>query len=363
MDPSQSPQVRPFTYTLIPCDDREEVREQQFNGSSDAELRAMVKKYFQRVGLSNAQREELSHHFIDKAEENGKRFGVQGSSESAPCSERAPVRQELIEAAVDTSSFEIVPVTLPMPHNGFVGTSLYIDDVGQYKSLPVNTRASRLVQREVRGDALLMANHDDPALDSWERVDCGLPVYRELAAHPTSGALDTSDAKQMAQAAMARESLAKRITDDDVCQAKESKEKGNYCFGQGDLDAAIAAYSVAIDRTEGRRDLRPDEAELLQLRISCLLNRSLCRSKLRLFREALHDGQSAMALDAKNPKAHYRVAVALSGLGEYDEAEETIRSAQEHFGPSAEFEQLLAIIDDERRRWRREQKAKFAKMF
>jgi Flp pilus assembly protein TadD len=82
-----------------------------------------------------------------------------------------------------------------------------------------------------------------------------------------------------------------------------------------------------------------------------------------LFREALHDGQSAMALDAKNPKAHYRVAVALSGLGEYDEAEETIRSAQEHFGPSAEFEQLLAIIDDERRRWRREQKAKFAKMF
>lgn len=271
----------------------------------------------------------------------------------------------MIEHYLDGASYEIVPITMPTRQTRFVGTSLYIDDSGAFKSLEMNTRASVLAQREVRGDAFLLANHDDPALDEWERVDCTLSDYQALYQNPAKIRYDASDRAQMAQAALMRETDTKRISEQDVAQAEQSKKDGNAFFSSADYAGAVQAYSNAIELTEGRRDLLADEPAATQLRLSALLNRSLCLIRLNRWNEAAKDAQTAVNLSPDNAKAYHRLASALIGCHDYAAAREAVEKLQ-HYGGATVATDVTALqraIEVGQKQQQSEDKKKFAKLF
>ncbi|KAF5219608.1 hypothetical protein ECC02_007445 [Trypanosoma cruzi] len=352
----QSPTVAPFKYVLIPSDDAEMPVEMTFSGGSDEELRASIQQYFRRQLLSREQRTEMAKHLTEKAKEGEKQ---EEGGAAAPSVQQSA----MIEDYLEQTSFEIVPLLMPGRDNKFIGTSLYIDDSGRFKDLALNSRASKIAQRDIRGDAFLLCNHDDPALDEWSRVDCTLTHYETLLKNPPMTNYDTSNRTQMASAAMLRESDTKRISEEDAIKAKKAKDDGNALFSAGDFKAAALAYSESIDLTEGRRDLLPNGAEVTALRLSALLNRSICLHRIGKNDDAAKDARAAIHLDGANIKAHHRLAVALCGSRDYDAATEALNAFERLGGSASDAAAVRHAIAEGVKALQKEQKQKYSKLF
>jgi hypothetical protein len=78
-------------------------------------------------------------------------------------------------AASMVGAVEIVSLLLPAPDNGFLSVSLYCDQYGQAKGLPINERATSIAKEcghslQVYGDAFFGRCMDDESKE-WERVD------------------------------------------------------------------------------------------------------------------------------------------------------------------------------------------------
>jgi hypothetical protein len=344
---TEQPKVTPFKYILIPCDDTV-VQERTFSGSSDDDLRRTIKSHFSGKTLSNSQRCEMQLSVAKAASEK--------SAEKA-------VDPNLLEQVVGDTSFEIVPITLPSRGNRFIGSSLYIDDAGRFKELPLNSRASRIAQKDIRGDAFLLSNHDDPALDVWERVDCGIDVYNSLIQCPPQTTLDTSNQKQMAAAGAVRESDSKLVSEEDAQTAKKARLEGNQLFGQGKFTEAETEYSAAISMTEGRRDFLANEKEVTNIRLLSFLNRSLCRLKLSKWTEAALDAKSALVLDERNVKGLFRLATAEFRCRDFDAAESALAGCESAGGISEETSALRTEIAAGRRQLQKEEQKKYSKAF
>ncbi|ORC91423.1 malate dehydrogenase (quinone) [Trypanosoma theileri] len=353
-----SPAVTPFKYVLIPADDAKTPSEVSFPGGSDEEFRASIQQYFRKLLLSQDQKNEMAKHLMEKAKENDKREGDKTNTNIT-----SEQQNGMIADYLEQTSFEIVPILMPGRENKFIGTSLYIDDSGRFKDLALNSRASKIAQRDIRGDAFLLRNHDDPALDEWSRVDCTLNNYEDLYINPPKTQYDASNRAQMASAALARESDTKRISEEDVEKAKKAKEDGNVFFAAGDLKAAVQAYSDCIELTEGRRDLLPNEMEATNLRLSALLNRSLCLHRLGKNDEAAKDARTAIHLDNNNVKAYHRLTVALCGSRDYDAATEALHDYERLGGETSDTASIRQAIVEGRKQLNQEQKKKYSKLF
>ncbi|KPI85692.1 hypothetical protein ABL78_5272 [Leptomonas seymouri] len=364
MSSTSQPNVKPFTYLRIPHSAQEPVEELRFNGNSEEELRHTLTRYFRRSLLSEDQKTDMGRHLVAKANESAKKHAVKGGPAAAESTADAEKQQAaMIDQYLDQASYEIIPVTMPMRSTDYIGTSLYIDDSGAFKDLPLNYRASKLAQRDIRGDAFLLSNHDDPALEEWGRVDCPLQRYHDLFEHPPQVAYDPSNQAQMTQAAMLREAETKKISPEDYEKAQQAKEDGNRLFTAGDLQAAVQAYSMTIDLTEGRRDLLPDEAAATQLRLSALLNRCFCLTRLKKFAEAVTDARMAIALDPSSLKAHYRSTYALCGAQEFEAAAEACAAYEKLGGSEEDVSAMRAAIANGEAEVRKAQKRMFSKMF
>ncbi|KAH9598067.1 hypothetical protein LSM04_002547 [Trypanosoma melophagium] len=353
-----NPAVTPFKYVLIPADDGKAPSEMSFPGGSDEEFRVSIQQYFRRLLLSQDQKNEMAKHLIEKAKENDKREG-----DKAKTTITSEQQNEMIADYLEQTSFEIVPILMPGRENKFIGTSLYIDDSGRFKDLALNSRASKIAQRDIRGDAFLLCNHDDPALDEWSRVDCTLANYEELYTNPPKTQYDASNRAQMASAALLRESDTKRISEEDVNKAKKAKEDGNGLFAAGEIKAAVQAYNECIELTEGRRDLLPNEAEVTALLLSALLNRSLCLHRLGKNDDAAKDARRAIQLDNNNVKAHHRLTVALCGSRDYDAATEALHDYERLAGETSETATIRRSIVEGRKELIQEEKKKYSKLF
>ncbi|RNF09062.1 malate dehydrogenase (quinone) [Trypanosoma conorhini] len=351
--------LAPFRYVLIPADDAAAPREMTFPGGSDEEFRASLQQYFRRQLLSEEQRREMARHLAARMKE-GEQHGETAAAAAAPSSAQ---QHALIADYLEQTSFEIIPLLMPGRGNGFVGTSLYIDDSGRFKDLALNARASTLVQRDIRGDAFLLCSHDDPALDAWGRVDCTLAHYETLLREPPATSYDTANRAQMASAALLRENDAKRISEADAARAQQAKADGNALFAAGDLAAAVQAYAEAIDLTEGRRDLLPNEAAVTALRLSALLNRSLCLHRLGKNDAAAADARAALQLDAANLKAHHRLAVALCGSRDYAAATAALDAFERLGGAASDVVGVRQAIAAGATALQKEQRQKFSKLF
>ncbi|RNE99243.1 malate dehydrogenase (quinone) [Trypanosoma rangeli] len=356
----QGPTVNFFRYVLIPADDNAAPREMTFAGGSDEEFRASLQQYFRRQLLSEDQRREMARHLTAKMKE-AKQQGDAAAAAAAATSEQQ--QHAMIEDYLEQTSFEIIPLLMPGRGNRFVGTSLYIDDSGRFKDLALNSRASTLVQRDIRGDAFLLCSHDDPALDEWSRVDCTLAHYEALLREPPTTSYDTANQAQMTSAVMQRESDTKRISEADTAKAQQAKVNGNSFFTAGDFKAAVKAYDEAVELTEGRRDLLPNEAAVTALRLSALLNRSLCHHRLGKNEAAAADARAALQLDATNLKAHHRLAVALCGGRDYAAAAEALNAFEQLGGPASDVAAIRQAIAEGAAALRKEQKQKFSKLF
>lgn len=357
------PEVSPFTFVHIPSDAALPVVEERFTGNSEGQLRDRLTRHFRKGLLSDAQKKEMAAHLMVKSTEQMERNAARAGAAGEKVEMDTEQQQRLIDTYLDQTSYEIVPITMPMRNTGFVGTSLYIDDSGAFKDLPLNTRASKIAQRDIRGDAFLLSNHDDPALDEWGRVDCPLATYEELYSSPPKQGYDTANAAQMAQTALLRESDTKRVTAEDAERAVRCREDGNGFVSSGDHKAAIQAYTLAVDLTEGRRDLLPNEAAVTALHLAALLNRSLCLLRERRYAEAAKDARRALAIDDRSAKAHYRLAQALIHLKEYDAARASVGAFVDCGGPRSDAGAMLAAIDEGEKRYKQEQKKVFAKLF
>jgi tetratricopeptide (TPR) repeat protein len=362
MSSTTQPNVKPFTYLRIPHDFQAAVEELRFEGNSEEELRHTLTRYFRRSLLSEDQKTDMGRHLVEKAKESAKKNAVNGGA-AAATTESEKQQAAMISQYLDQASYEIIPVTMPMRSTDYIGTSLYIDDSGAFKDLPLNYRASKLAQREIRGDAFLLSNHDDPALEEWGRVDCPVQRYQELLEHPPQVAYDPSNQAQMTQAAMLREAETKKISTEDYEKAQKAKEDGNVLFAAGDLQAAVQAYSMAIDLTEGRRDLLPDEAVATQLRLSALLNRCLCLTKLKKCSDAVADAQMAVHLDPNSLKAYYRLTYALCGAQEFDKAVKACATYEKLGGSEEDVSAMRTTITNGTAEVTKAQKQMFSKMF
>jgi hypothetical protein len=226
------PVCTPFQYILIPADKDKEPVVQHFNGATDDELRNTLGQYFQQNCISVGQSAELREHLSAQVNKQMK--------ENAPQEEKDTATSGMLDTVLSNSSttFEIVPIIYPTVQTDYVGTSLYVDQVGVFKELPLNDRASQLASRAIRGDAFMLRSLDDPRSDEWRRVDCTLQFYQDLLTKPPNKAMEPMEQARAQQALQAAEQ--KEISSADAEEAQKLKQEGNSCFGNQQFEEATA---------------------------------------------------------------------------------------------------------------------------
>eukprot|EP01006_Ploeotia_vitrea_P001275 TRINITY_DN104515_c0_g1_i1.p1 TRINITY_DN104515_c0_g1~~TRINITY_DN104515_c0_g1_i1.p1 ORF type:complete len:373 (-),score=53.81 TRINITY_DN104515_c0_g1_i1:315-1373(-) len=313
----QEPEVCPFTYLYIPCDGGE-IIEHKFTGNSDSELRQTLSKHFQKNKLTTGQSQEVAQSMkVDNA--------------------------ALAAEISDKVGFEIVPIIYPKATTGFVGTSLYIDEVGRFKELPLNDRASKIAQREIKGDAFLLQCLDNEMEDVWRRVDCTKSRFEELYASPPSQAPDPQTQMKLQQLMSAKGKMVEpdaidghEITNLEVEKAQAKKTEGATLIKAGNYEAAAECYTEAIKAIAGAKhaECSADEETLMELKRSCYSNRALCNTKLEKWGNVATDSTWVINLaddetDKLCTKALYRRGVARMHKGEFDEAGADLQKAKE----------------------------------
>eukprot|EP00916_Digyalum_oweni_P004940 GHVL01008847.1.p1 GENE.GHVL01008847.1~~GHVL01008847.1.p1 ORF type:complete len:274 (+),score=56.31 GHVL01008847.1:47-868(+) len=88
--------------------------------------------------------------------------------------------------------------------------------------------------------------------------------------------------------------------------AESLKQKGNKCFKEGNIDAAINNYTKAIEKDPGKH--------------TYWQNRALCHIKNEDWELVEQDCRRALSLDWTSVKAHFLWGKALVQLGQYEEA-------------------------------------------
>lgn len=109
--------------------------------------------------------------------------------------------------------------------------------------------------------------------------------------------------------------------------------------------AAAAAFRA--NKFEEAESLYTEALEAAQQafdRAAALSSRAQCRLKLKNFEGAREDAQAARALDPENPKAWYRLGVALSALGRLSEAQEALGEALQRRPEDADVQLALRAV-------------------
>eukprot|EP01061_Rhynchopus_euleeides_P003804 TRINITY_DN13094_c0_g1_i1.p1 TRINITY_DN13094_c0_g1~~TRINITY_DN13094_c0_g1_i1.p1 ORF type:complete len:382 (+),score=165.51 TRINITY_DN13094_c0_g1_i1:74-1147(+) len=353
---SQAPEVSRFTYCLLPAEGQQPVVEKVFDGSSDQELRDGIAAYFSGAGLTEGQRQEFSQNMQHQVAENSKK-GQVGTAPPPPTD--AALTDQFIQQAMSRGgSFEIVPVIYPDSTNGYRSVSLYIDQIGRFKDLPLNERASKMSQRDIRGDAFVISSYDDPVKDSWARVDLPKSRVEELIVKPPEAAQDPT-----ARAAAMQSSIdTKAVTPEDAAKAQALKDSGNALFQKGTYDGALQSYTEAIGLLSGRLD-DVNAAECQQMLLTLHLNRAQAHLKAGSLREAEQDCTVAVTADPTSVKAWYRRASARRLMKEYDAALSDLANAKAQSPSEQSVLKLIDQIEAERIAFKKQEKAKFSKLF
>jgi hypothetical protein len=351
---SSEPLCAPFQYLFIPVDKAIAPSVHHFNGKTDEELRSCIGRHFQQTGISVGQSAEFKGHLQAQVDKQMK-------DADPECNEKTS--EGVLDTMLSSSSttFEIVPVVYPQAHNGFIGTSLYIDQVGVFKELPLNDRASKIAQRPIRGDAFLLRCYDNPDDDDWRRLDCTLDHFEELHRNPPSIAPDPTAQAAALQAQLAAAAKTKDLTPEMVEDAQEAKEEGNEAFKKQDYKEAFARYSAAVDLLGGRC---PDHLadRVRGLLLACRLNRGQCHLKLEKWTAAVDDCSAVLEMDPTHPKALFRRATAYLHLGDFEAAQADLTKAESK-EPSTEITKLQAQVRRAEADERKRKQQQFSKLF
>lgn len=239
--------------------------------------------------------------------------------------------ESLLRAAIGTGMVESLPLLPQLRERAFEAVTMYVDDEGQLKDLPLNPRASDVASRcrgapvSVRGDAFVGRVRDDGD-DVFERLSftadelsssadwfaAAEAAARRAAARAGSMAEERQGLKdRLERSAREREAAAAapsivEITPEAHAEACAHKDRGNALFKAGDWRAAIDAYSAAVDRDPTL--------------VAAFNNRAQAHLNAGQPAMAEVDASRVLELAPKDPKALLRRAVARQALGKEEQA-------------------------------------------
>jgi len=152
-------------------------------------------------------------------------------------------------------------------------------------------------------------------------------------------------------------STTKEEIDSIVSSVEDQKAKGNEAFTSGEYAQAILFYTMALDRAAELPDATsveeklshrcpsPCKAEQLFPRHVVLSNRSACFLKLGHHEKALKDGTDAAILDPTYVKGIFRKGLALHAMGRYEEAIQSLATAQALEPKNKQIKQALQFAE------------------
>jgi len=145
------------------------------------------------------------------------------------------------------------------------------------------------------------------------------------------GYADIEEMKRAAAAAAQEPQLtAEEKNQKKLIAVRATREHGKELFGEGKYNEAFAVYERGVLIASGALGASAAvQAELSQLEVLLDLNMSLCKLKLREWKEAQDQARMALQLDPTSVKAHFRLAQGAVGMANWDEAREHLARATE----------------------------------
>jgi hypothetical protein len=155
-----------FEYVIIPADTDRPIEARKFAQVSleDDQFIKMIKAYFAAASPESGVDMEM---LLSQINQHAKR-DIASSMDA-----------NTVSQLMSMTSVDILSISVPMKENGYVGVSLYCDDKGKAKNLPVNERATKvgmacgLVGQTFNGDVFFSRMFDDGE-DHWFRMDFGM---------------------------------------------------------------------------------------------------------------------------------------------------------------------------------------------
>jgi len=181
--------------------------------------------------------------------------------------------------------------------------------------------------------AVLLTHRARVDLADWQGRT---PLAAAMASRCGNGLNNTAQA-QAECVELLRDRLDKDKEGPGIKEAEDLRKQGNDFFKKGELNEAIAAYSVGLASWDD---------ELIYS------NRAECYLKQERFTEAKMDAKKALGLagEAGNKKAAWRLGKACLALGDLDGATEATREGLAKCPSDAALRQLRNDIELERRR-------------
>eukprot|EP01051_Picozoa_sp_SAG22_P003861 SAG22_NODE_195_length_15606_cov_21.340878_4_plen_387_part_00 len=345
-----------FQYVFIPASLDEAIEERKLEMPPGKEVECLtneLKGHFQTVssaagGTSSGMMDAIKAQLGDKA---------------------ADIDPAVLQMFANQQMVDIVALQPGTKENGFIGVSMYVDDQGVAKNLPINRRATAMAAEcgmslAVNGDAFIARTFDDE--DGFERIDfvqgevdssaAWVQTAKAYHADKAANGCKESQKAQMEQwaaggvAKPAGAATAAAAEKDNSPEAKslKLKDQGNGLYKKKKWKAAITAYSAAIE-------LQPSNHV-------CWANRAACHAALTNWAEAARDAEQCCKLEPGFVKGWYRLGRARLELLELDAASAAVATGLGHcpaagaggaaaggggpVGASREsFEELKAVVD------------------
>jgi len=177
-----------FKYVLIPSSESEPIttlEESKAGGLSDDYLAKRAKEYFFAKSNGAARARSLDEASPEERKVLAQQIRDQYSSSSGNNDAAGNQIQQmddemilnLVKASEASATCEITALTVPTALNNYRGVSMYGNDRAKDLKLPLNNRATALLQacghqsNTIHGDVFVGKYHDNEIEDIWERVD------------------------------------------------------------------------------------------------------------------------------------------------------------------------------------------------
>ena len=176
-----APGAGAFKFVYIPCEQDQPMEEWCLTPrGQDDEIGCLTQRlqeWYGKRGLTEEQRA----HFKEQV-----RFHMQQKNPEQKTAEllepKDPTIADVSDRILSHESVEIVTVLPPMSRFGYVSVSLYVDDKGVARGLPLNHRATSLLETvstrkgPILGDAFVARTYDNEAdeVSGFIRLDLGV---------------------------------------------------------------------------------------------------------------------------------------------------------------------------------------------
>lgn len=153
-------------------------------------------------------------------------------------------------------------------------------------------------------------------------------------------------------------------------EGEKLKALGNDAFKKGDFQRAVRRYKAVVTNLEyiasDSKNSVADKKKANEIVKATRLNIAQVAIKEGNFTEAWTEAKKVIDVDSNNAKAYFRLGVALSGLGEHDQAERSLTRALEiqpgDAGISSELKKVKAVIKKQNEQEKKKYKGMFSKL-